>query len=325
MRSESSQFSAFLEAAEKWYEHNRNTQGIVNTNVMNSGLIVSQMVADGLPITHDRLLSNKGSQIRGLSGASIAKILERHGETRLFTREGGRTSRGTVALAKALAHALNQVRFPVESDISFTEVSHALEGFFTVRVQRDYFDRQRIQVPLDPNKPVAVTISEIITAAAARSDKPTGIVLQHLVGAKLQLRFPAIKVGRDRAHAADIQTGRQGDFQVGTTVFHVTAAPRETLLSRCRENLRGGLRPVIITTKNRVQATEQMLEIGGLDDYVMVQAGEVFIGTNIEEVAGYDGPAIRAELANLIRSYNHRILEVEVDQSLQIEEPTWFQ
>lgn len=103
----------------------------------------------------------------------------------------------------------------------------------------------------------------------------------------------------------------------------VTVVPQEKLLARCHENFQEGLRPVIITTKNRVQATEQMLEIGGLGDRVMVQSGETFTGTNVEEVAGYAGPGIRTEIGKLIRSYNRRISEVEVDQSLKIGEHTW--
>ena len=59
---------------------------------MNTGLIVSEMVSDGLPIADDRLYSKNCSQVKGLSGKVIPKILTRHGESRTFTREGGRTS-----------------------------------------------------------------------------------------------------------------------------------------------------------------------------------------------------------------------------------------
>lgn len=55
---------------------------------MNAGLIVSRMMADGMPITDERLYSEGKSRVRGLSGSIISKILEQHGETRVFTREG---------------------------------------------------------------------------------------------------------------------------------------------------------------------------------------------------------------------------------------------
>lgn len=314
---------SYLQSAKTWYESNRAKSGSMNTNVINAGLIVSQMVSDGMPIDDDRLFSDGKSQVRGLSGGSIAKILENHGETRLFTREGGRTSRGTVHLATDFRDLLNDVNpsnsfFQHESDVSF-----ALEEFFTDCVRLDYFDKQRISVDLQPSKPVSVIIEDILRAASERSDKPTGAVLQHLVGAKLQLRFPNEKIGLDQANAADMQTDREGDFQVGTTAFHVTVAPMEKLINRCNENKKSGYRPVILTLDRKVQAARQLADNAGIAEDISVQSAEVFIGTNIEEIATYDGDKIRQGIASLIEAYNHRISSVEVDKSLMIEEPRW--
>lgn len=314
----------YLQAAQVWYESNRAKNGAMNTNVMNAGLIVSQMISDGLPIDDERLLSGGGSQVRGLSGQSIAKILESHGESRLFTREGGRTSRGTINLAKSFRDALNNVTPLSPSLQGENALSFFLEGFFTDCVRLDYFDKQRISVDLQPSKPVSVIIEDILRAASERSDKPTGAVLQHLVGAKLQLRFPDEKIGLDQANAADMQTDREGDFQVGTTAFHVTVAPMEKLINRCNENKKAGYRPVILTLDRKVQAAKQMADNAGIAEDISVQSAEVFIGTNIEEIATYDGDKIRQGIARLIEAYNHRILTVEVDKSLMIEEPKWI-
>lgn len=55
-----SQSEAYLEAAKSWYECERAKNGSMNTNVMNAGLIVSHMVADGMPITaHDYTATGK--------------------------------------------------------------------------------------------------------------------------------------------------------------------------------------------------------------------------------------------------------------------------
>lgn len=313
----------YLQAAKDWYESKRGSNGAINTNVMNAGLIVSQMVSEGLPIEDNRLFSDKKSQVRGLSGSSIAKILESHGETRLFTREGGRTSRGTVILATSFRDTLNAIN-PSESPYQdYSEISFTLEEYFTNCVRLDYFDKQRISVDLQPSKPVSVIIEDILRAASERSDKPTGAVLQHLVGAKLQLRFPEEEIGLDQANAADMQTDREGDFQVGTTAFHVTVAPMEKLINRCNENKKAGYRPVILTLDRKVQAAKQMAENAGISEDISVQSAEVFIGNNIEEIAIYDGDKIRQGIASLIEAYNHRISSVEVDKSLMIEEPRW--
>lgn len=319
-----SQSEAYLEAAKFWYESERAKNGSMNTNVMNAGLIVSRMMADGIPITDARLYSDGKSQVRGLSGSTISKILELHGETRIFTREGGRTSRGTIFLAAAFRDVLNNTQVPGSDHIDAASVSTQLEAFFTQCVRLDYFDKQRITVDLDHTKPVSAVISDILKAAAERSDKPTGAVLQHLIGAKLQLRFPDVEIGTDRANAADLHTDREGDFQVGTTAFHVTTAPMEKLISRCVENKRAGYRPVILTLESKVIAARQMADNVGMSEQISVQAAETFIGNNIEEIAIYDGDKIREGLARLIRTYNKRIDTIEIDKSLMIDEPRWI-
>lgn len=315
----------FLDAADDWYESHRKQNGDVNTNTLTTGLVVSRMIRDGLPITSDRLRSKNNSQVRGMSGKSVAGILADHGEHRLFTREGGRTSRGTLPKAQEFAARINSVSRVNLISTNPAEVASALEAFFTEKTRRDFFDKQRIKVDIDPQKPVSQVIHDILSASSERSDKPTGVILQHLVGAKLELRFPDIEIGRDQASAADVQTNREGDFQVGTTAFHVTVAPMEKLMDRCRDNLRHGLRPVVLVPAGRVSAASQITEIAGLFDRVSVVEGESFIGTNIEEIAQYDTDKIKEGLARLIRRYNERIEAVEVDQSLRIDEPSWIE
>lgn len=315
---------AYLKAAQDWYESQREDTGSMFTNVMNVGLIVSRMMAEGMPITDTRLYSKGKSQVRGLSGATISKILKQNGETRIFTREGGRTSRGTIFLAVEFRDILNKVHAAPNTATDYIQVSSQLEAFFTECVKLDYFDKQRITVEIDHTKPLSSVVSDIIKAAAERSDKPTGVVLQHLVGAKLQLRFPEEKIGLDRANAADMHTDREGDFQVGTTAFHVTTAPMEKLITRCVENKRAGYRPVILTLESKVQAARQMADNVGMSEQISVQAAEVFIGTNIEELSIYDEDKIRLGLAKLIRTYNARIEKIEIDKSLMIEEPRWI-
>lgn len=313
--------AVYLQAAKAWYEMQRARTGKMNTNVMNAGLIVSHMVRDGLPIDDDRLYSEGKSQVRGLSGSTIERILEQHGETRFFTSEGGRTSRGTVHLAASFRDMLNEL---TPGYGNTTRLASALEAYFTSCVRLDYFDKQRISVDIDPSKPVASIVAEIVKAAAERSDKPTGVVLQHLVGAKLQLRFPDEEIGCDRANTADLQTEREGDFQIGNTAFHVTTAPMEKLINRCIKNRSEGYRPVILTLEGKVQAAKQMAENVNMLDQISVQSAENFIGTNIEEIAVYDGDKIRQNIAKLIRAYNGRINNIESDKSLMIEEPKWI-
>ncbi|WP_371317518.1 DUF4928 family protein [Adlercreutzia rubneri] len=91
-----------------------------------------------------------------------------------------------------------------------------------------------MKVDIDPNKPVSGIVADIRRTARSRSDKPAGIVAQHLVGAKLELRFPGLDIGRDKVNAAHQQTNRQGDFQLGNTAFHVKMSPMQKLIARAQ-------------------------------------------------------------------------------------------
>ena len=316
----------YLSAAEEWYESQRARTRRVNTNVMTSGLIVSRMIREGLPITDDRFFSEGKSQLRGISGRAVQVILAEHGETRQFTSEGGRTSRKTLIIADEYRQALHAVYSTHPEDhVDLSSLASSLESFFTQRVRVDYFDKQRIKLELDASKPVSVVVSDILEAASERNDRPTGAVLQHLVGAKLELRFPEAEVGRDRSTTADQQTDREGDFQIGTTAFHVTVSPMEKLIDRCKQNLHSGFRPVILTPTSRLLAARQMVENVGLLNRIGVQAAEDYIGTNIEELSTYDGDKIRRGLSALVFTYNERIQDVESDRSLMIEVPKWMQ
>ncbi|WP_117148699.1 DUF4928 family protein, partial [Klebsiella pneumoniae] len=72
------------------------------------------------------------------------------------------------------------------------------------------------------------------------------------------------------------------------------------------------------------QAAKQMVEKVNLLDQISIQSAENFIGTNIEEIAVYDGDKIRQSIAKLIRTYNERINNIESDTPLMIEEPKWI-
>ncbi len=57
-------------------------------------------------------------------------------------------------------------------------------------IRDDYFAKQHMKVDVNVAKPVSAIVSDVLNAARLRADQPTGIVAQHLVGAKLELRFP---------------------------------------------------------------------------------------------------------------------------------------
>ncbi len=68
-----------LDAIELWYESKRSKRGNVNRNVMAVGIGISELLQNRFPLTDYYVQSDKGSQVRGLSGACIKTVLARHG------------------------------------------------------------------------------------------------------------------------------------------------------------------------------------------------------------------------------------------------------
>ncbi|MBI4832649.1 MAG: DUF4928 family protein, partial [Candidatus Lindowbacteria bacterium] len=61
-----------------------------------------------LNLDYHRAAAGK-SQISGLSGAAVARILKAHGETRPFLTEGGRTNRGAPGAVSGMLDALRKM------------------------------------------------------------------------------------------------------------------------------------------------------------------------------------------------------------------------
>jgi hypothetical protein len=315
----------FLSGVEPWYEGKRDASGTMATNVMTVGLVMIDHMANAFPLDEEHYLTP--SQVRNLGRSRVRSILVRHDENRQFTSEAGRTSRGSVPLARELAGILNTspgAELYLNSTASEQEeIRYILRAWFVARIRADYFDRRRIEADeLDPTKPSRRAVAELLKAARDRSGYAAGAVAQHLVGAKLSLRFPDREIGNQSYSTADQQTDRPGDFLVGDTAIHVTMSPGDNLMSdRCKDNLQNGYRPLVLVPEARVEAARQLADNAEIGDRVAVSSIEEFVGTNIEEIAAFAAPEIRSGLRVFLERYNQRVQAVEPDPSLQIEIP----
>ncbi|MFJ4412598.1 DUF4928 family protein [Streptomyces sp. NPDC088910] len=316
--------ATMVEAIDPWYENLRNKKGTVDSNVMCAGLYITEFLAVTFPLTHGDFAAD--SQVKGASGTKAKAILADHGELRQFTREGGRTSRYTIKHAENLAEVVNAagteagVRDFTPQDLR--ALASFLQAWFIARVQKDYFGKQKVSAEIDPGFPVRTTVASLLEAGRARGGNAAGAIAQHLVGAKLQIRFPNETINIESYTTADVQTGRAGDYQVGDTAIHVTMAPGMSLFeNRCAHNLRHGFRPRVLVPDSAVAAASQIARLADLHQRVAVQSIEDFVGTNIEEVAGFAQTEVRAQLRKLLELYNERIDVAEADKSLKIEIP----
>lgn len=316
--------SAVIAIADKWLDNQREPDGSVLPGVLSTGLIVTGHIRKGFPLTEDKVAS--GSQISGLSGGAVAKVLALYGESRKFLSEGGRTSRGSrgrgIELASSYTEGLADLSH-VDLDVQVLDaLVEAGQRWFVERLQVEYFSKQRIEADIFPDQPISLAVEALLKAGDEKGGNTAGAVAQHLVGAKLSLRFPHENIGLDSYTTADQQTNRQGDFTVGDTAFHVTMRPTQALIDvRCKANISHGYRPVVLVPGKLVAAAAQLAEIASLSSKVSIVSIESFVGLNVEEMGIFRADEIRSGLRALLDKYNERIMQAESDLSLQIEIP----
>jgi len=284
-----------------------------------AALVVLERLRDNCKLDLSAHLAEGGAQIAGLNLSSLRKILIRFGETREFPSEGGRTNRGNNKAVNQLLKTLRENSF---GDIEKKKQDGLIDWMqeHLVKSLDAYYLLERVRFDFDTNKPARSVIANILNTAQKRNQN--GPVAQHLVGAKLAIRFPHLEVGNSAYSAADEQAGRPGDFRLGSTAFHVTVAPGLGHISRCKKNIREGLNAFLIVPDAKVMAARALLETQGLHEKVTVESVESFVGQNISELAEFSPAKFAQKLKKLIEEYNRRVNEVETDNSLLIEMPS---
>jgi len=144
-------------------------------------------------------------------------------------------------------------------------------------------------------------------------------MLQHLVGAKLDLVLGIGVIAHHPVAEADAAEGRAGDFTPGDVAIHVTTHPGDALLKRCADNLDAGLRPMIVTTAARAAGVDTLAESAGLTDRIDILDIEQFLAANLHERSAFTKANHRPKVKELILRYNELIDLHEGDPSLRIE------
>ncbi len=301
-----------------WYTQFAGTSSL---GIPNTALVVLDRWRVQPALSGSDVLSSGGGQVSGLNGRNADQIIRRYWpEAPNVGVEAGRTSRATPAAAVQLAADLTAFAQAHALDTATRErlASH-MQAWIVASPIKAFFQRQRIRPEISLHQSATANISALLVAARDRS--LDGPVAQHLVGAKLRLRFPDMAVANHGYSTADQQTGRSGDFTVGDTVFHVTVAPAGLLIDKCHGNLNAGFRVTILVPETRRAGAIVLLETAGLSDRVEVLAIETFLAQNLEELGGFGSQGYRERLRELLEIYNARVGEAEADKSLLIEIP----
>jgi len=304
---------------EKQLTEFRDTNGVRGKGQLAVVLHITRLaIESGLPIDLETLRTDKEGQVKGLGKGRIQNILKDHGITRVLAEEGGRTSRGSLGNASDYAAFLNTLHKKSGTDLP------AIEKWWIARVQ-DYFSSKPFTLKFDPSKSLRSIVSDLLAQAIKRQkDNPgttyAGTVLQHLVGAKLDLILSKEKkVLHHGANVADSPTSRAGDFVLDDVAIHVTTAPSEALIRKCKTNIEAGLRPIIVTIAESRAGVESIAKGFEVEGRIDVIEAEQFIATNILEWGKFAEKAHKGEIEKLINRYNEIVEQKETDPSLKID------
>jgi hypothetical protein len=279
-------------------------------------IVTKHAIKKGLPLEAEDLLTKSGGQVVGLGKSSVQSILKSHGIKSVLAEEGGRTSRGSVGNMRKYVEFLNKLNPQAEQDL------HAIEAWWISRVKK-HFAGKPFTLRFDASKSLRSVIRDLFAQAEKRQAKSSGYtivgtMLQHLVGAKLNLLLDK-KIEHHGASVADRVSNREGDFLIEDVAIHVTTTPGEALIRKCQSNLNAGFKPVIITTDKGVAAAEVLAGTAGISDRVDVFDAEQFLAGNLYELGKFKQIGRKATADQLIEEYNKIIESCETDPSLRIE------
>jgi len=268
------------------------------------------------PYMPNNFLTPQGGQVAGLGRTAVQTILADHGITRVLAEEGGRTSRGSMKRMRSYLDLLNSLHDRGLFD--FAEI----ERWWVDRVKK-YFASKPFTLKIDPSRSLRNIVAELVEAAFTRQRECqgtmiAGAVVQHLVGAKLEIALPKAEIEHKGFSVADAPGGRKGDFLVGDTAIHVTTAPSEALIRKCCDNLNENIRPLIITTQSGAGGAQALAKNADIDDRVDILEVEQFVSTNIYEWSLFENSQRPLRLRDLVKAYNRIIEQAETDPSLKI-------
>lgn len=286
----------------------------ISRNTIAIGIVILDHLRTDLTSSRSTVMS-AGGEIKGSRGKPLSVTLEKYEVGRAYLKEV--TTRQSHQDGQRLLQAFqNDAAF---SQASAAERDAALQGLLQklAATAKEWLNRPSLEMDVERRLAPSSWIQEILQKVKGRSN---GIVEQHLVGAKLERRFASsgVAVPNHPAHAADVQTERRGDFELGGAVYHVTASPSEDVVRKCAVDVKVGKHPVLLIPRDRRAAAVAFAQLQNVEDQISIVAIEDFIAMNIIEMATAEESSFFQVLQQIVDSYNARLSEVETDHSLMI-------
>lgn len=271
----------------------------------------------GLPFNVAAGITTEGKgQVKGLGVAAVQAILSDYGITKTLAKEGGRTSRGSLGNIQTYLTFLNSL------DIKDKEELASVEAWWVERAKH-FFNAKPFLLRFETGQSLRSVIRDLLLQARKRQDESSGTMfvgamLQHLIGAKLELALPDVAIGHNGFSVADAVSGRSGDFDIGNAAIHVTTAPGDAVMKKCQANIAAGKHPIVITFNDLLPAVEALGKVLGIADKVDALCAEQFIAANLHELGGFQSEKRQLTVTALIGKYNAIVNNNETDPSLLI-------
>jgi hypothetical protein len=283
-----------------------------------AGIKVAELSRTKWPLQRTDYVSN-GSRFRS-TGPFIQGVLKRFGEEREYSSEGGRTTGSCLPAAADLIERLEKLsEYQKASAEDRSAVANSIQEWIYKKIVRPSLDHEGLKVEISLQKIPPDIVADIL--AAATKQGVSGAVAQHLVGAKLALRYPEMKIENYGHTTQDKQLGRKGDFELNDTVIHVTMTPGEAVAAKCAKNVGDGFNPLLLVPRSEVSAAESFVRRSTAANRIWVESIEAFVGQNIAEIGEFGKNGFRESIKRLLSAYNERVNAVEPRKALMIKVP----
>jgi len=282
------------------------------------GLVVTRTAQqEGLPLDALSLRTDEGGQVRGLGKAAVQSILAEFGITKTLAEEGGRTSRGSLGLMESYVEALNQTN----KGRSLLDLSKVMDWW--IEKVRIHFSSEGPKFHFDTAKSVSANLAGILAQAHEIQKNSgganyVGAMLQHLVGAKLDIVLGEGLIAHHGHSTADGPTGRNADFDINGVAVHVTTHPTEALIRKAADNLQSGLKPIIVTLADGVEGAHFLLKGTEWLDRIDIMDAAQFLTANIYEHSLFKVGECKSTIQAILERYNQIVQECETDPVLKI-------
>ena len=308
-----------LKILQEWYG-GRNAQKKTESDafIACAGLKVAELTKKKWPLEPDDYVG-VGRRFRS-TGPFIQAILARFGEEREYTSEGGRTTGGSIEAAADLIARLASIQaYGAVSGKERVRVAAAMQKWLYEKVVKPALDAEGVKVEIHLDKAPPEIIGDVLEAASKRG--VSGAVAQHLVGAKLAIRYPERSIAPYSHTTKDKQLGRQGDFEVEDTVFHVTMSPGEPVVDKCAKNVADGYRAILLVPRGEIDGAQHFIRKSRYPKRIWLMSVEDFVAQNIAEIGAFGKDGLRNGIKALFEVYNQRAKQAGEKPSALLKTP----